>query len=147
MVAIPHFNEPPHDTQDLIDPKFDKHSFIVVREDGGGLVEKYAWFVMKYNERGDKLEVRIKGSCRSACTLALGVTNVCVYPTARVAWHHAYDYDTGAIDVHFDQMMLAAIPPRIAAQVNGKLSREFTDAATLTGVDLIKLGVKECQDD
>jgi hypothetical protein len=59
MVAIPHFNEPPHDTQDLIDPKFYKHSFIVVREDGGGLVDKYQWFVMKYNERGDKLEVRI----------------------------------------------------------------------------------------
>jgi hypothetical protein len=70
-----------------------------------------------------------------------------VYPTARVAWHHAYNYDTGNIEVAYDNMMLASVPPRIAAQVRGKLSRDFTDAATLTGMDLIKLGVKECQDD
>jgi hypothetical protein len=147
MVAIPHWvAEPEHGVQDFIEPKFDKRSFIVIREDGGGLVEKYAWFAMKYNERGDKIEVKIKGSCRSACTLALGVKNVCVYPTAVVQWHHAYNFDTGAIMVEYDNLMLGAIPSKIADQVRGKLSREFTNAATLTGVDLINLGVKECDD-
>jgi hypothetical protein len=66
---------------------------VAIYEDGGGLVTKYQQMAMQYRLEGRK--VKILGSCRSACVMALSVPNVCVGPNAVVKAHQAYEADTG----------------------------------------------------
>ncbi len=60
---------------------------IVIVDDGGGVIADYRRAAIKYNLEGR--EVRIAGSCRSACLLALSVKKVCVWPEAEVKDHLA----------------------------------------------------------
>ena len=46
---------------------------VAIYEDGGGLVKKYQEMAFQYKLEGRK--VKILGSCRSACVLALSVPN------------------------------------------------------------------------
>lgn len=62
---------------------------VVITNDGGGLVEHYAQIAIEYGL--EKRRVEIRGSYRSACSLALGIPTVCVGPGAQVMFHHAYE--------------------------------------------------------
>ena len=61
---------------------------VVVYKDVGGLVSDYQARTEDY--RRENREVRLH-ECRSACTLALSLPNVCVYPDARLKFHQAYN--------------------------------------------------------
>ena len=54
---------------------------VVVYKDVGGMVSEYEAQTEVY--RRENREVRLH-ECRSACTLALSLPNVCVYPDAKV---------------------------------------------------------------
>ena len=61
---------------------------VVVVKDVGGLVSDYRDRTEMY--RAQNREVRLH-ECRSACTLALSLPNVCVYPDAQLKFHQAYN--------------------------------------------------------
>jgi hypothetical protein len=61
---------------------------VAIIEDGGGYVTEYQRKAQQYTFEGRRVEIR--GSCRSACVLALSVPDVCVAPGAVVRAHHAY---------------------------------------------------------
>lgn len=116
---------------------------IVIRLDTGGYVDEYFAAADLYKSTGRRIEVR--GECRSACTIMLEVPTLCVAPGAVFRWHHAYTKETGALHPEVTNQMLSRLPPQIRARLQGKISKEYTAAASLGYKDLVALGVKDCE--
>ena len=64
---------------------------VVVYKDVGGYVDQYDRQTALYFQTNR--EVRLH-ECRSACTLALALPNVCVYPDSQLKFHKAYNPET-----------------------------------------------------
>lgn len=112
---------------------------VVVHKDVGGLVTDYQTQTAIYRATGR--EVRLH-ECRSACTLALGLPNVCVYPDSVVKFHQAYDPRSRQTDEFVSQQLFDSYPAAVRARLGG-LTRAYR---VLRGSELIALGVKNCND-
>ena len=55
----------------------------------GGYVPDFIKIIRQYNASGEPF--RIEGNCKSACTLFLGIRNVCVERTATLLFHGGHD--------------------------------------------------------
>lgn len=110
---------------------------VVVRKDVGGLVHLYRERTEQY--RRENREVRLH-ECRSACTLALSLPNVCVYPGSVLKFHAAYDDRTKIIDANVSADLFGSYPPAVRERLGG-LTRQYRN---LTGSELIRLGVRDC---
>lgn len=95
----------------------------------------------------------IRGDCMSACTLWLGHKGACVSPDATLWFHAAAD---GLKQAHYanpwlwksaegNRILLGAYPARLRAVVVSNGWLETPDMHTLSGVQLIALGVPECR--
>lgn len=115
---------------------------VVIYNDGGGLVDRYIAQAHQYNIEGRRVEIR--GSCRSACLLALSVKNVCVGQAAQVKAHHAYEKSSGITRPDVTETMLVELPLNIRRRLDGKIQENYTAAATLEYSDLRKLNIPDC---
>ena len=115
---------------------------VAIYNDGGGLVEQYRLAAYKYRMEGR--QVKILGSCRSACVLALSVPNVCVGPDAVVKAHHAYEKNTGVVRVDITESMMRELPDNIRREIEPNIQRQYNSGATLTYRKLLALGVPDC---
>lgn len=115
---------------------------VVINEDGGGLVTKYLEQAHIYRFEGRRVEIR--GSCRSACLLALSVPKVCVSKSAVVKAHHAYESETGVRRPDVTKKMLWELPENIRVYLDGKIQNTYTPESTLTYAELRKLDVPDC---
>ena len=115
---------------------------IVITEDGGGLVEKYREAAYQYRLEGR--QVKILGSCRSACILALSVPDVCVGPEAVIMAHHAYGLYSGKIKPDTTKAILDELPDNISRVIGPNIRKEYNEGATLTYGELRALGVPKC---
>lgn len=115
---------------------------IVIRNDGGGFVNQYAAAVERIARSGRRVEVR--GSCRSACTMVLEIPNVCIDRNAVFKWHQAYDKYTGVRDLATTAWMLARLPVRIQAKLQGVVTQRYTEKTTLYYDDMRQLGIPDC---
>lgn len=106
--------------------------------DGGGLVDKYLRQTAYYKNTGQELKLL---NCRSACTMALSLPNACVYPRSVVKFHAAYDANTKQIDAEWTARLMSMYPVQVQQRL-GRLERPYK---TLSGAELIKLGVRRCQ--
>ncbi len=113
---------------------------VIVYKDVGGLVSDYEARTEQY--RQENRDVRLH-ECRSACTLALSLPNVCVYPDAKVKFHQAYNEITRETDYGVSAKLFASYPAAVQARL-GYLTREYH---VLTGTELIALGVRNCNGD
>ena len=89
--------------------------------------------------RRENREVRLH-ECRSACTLALSLPNVCVYPDAKLKFHQAYNEQTREADLGVSQKLFDSYPAAVRARL-GVLTRQYK---VLSGSELIALGVRGC---
>jgi hypothetical protein len=110
-----------------------------VTKDVGGYVDEYRARTELY--RVQDREVRLH-ECRSACTLALSLPNVCVYPDSVVKFHAAYDPRNKAINWEETQKLFSTYPAPVQARL-GTLTREYK---VLSGAELISLGVRDCNE-
>ncbi|WP_026607612.1 hypothetical protein [Methylocapsa acidiphila] len=113
---------------------------VVVTKDVGGYVTDYQAQTEIY--RSSDREVRLH-ECRSACTLALSLPNVCVYPDSILKFHLAYDPRNHQTDANVSQQLFDSYPPAVRARLGG-LTREYK---VLRGSELIGLGVRNCNED
>ena len=102
---------------------------IVITDDGGGIVEDFLNKAQQYNVEGRRVEIR--GSCRSACIIALSVRNVCVAPGGTVKAHLPYEKWTGKIRMDYVQKMLDPVPYKIKTYLEGRLQKDYTSDTTL----------------
>ncbi len=110
---------------------------VIVYKDTGGLVSDYEAVTELY--RHQNREVRLH-ECRSACTLALSLPNVCVYPDAQVKFHQAYNAITREVDLGVSQKLFDSYPAPVRARL-GTLTRQYK---VLSGHELISLGMRNC---
>jgi hypothetical protein len=110
---------------------------VIVMKDGGGDVRAYSAQTTAYIQSGRQVRLH---ECRSACTLALAVPNVCVYPDSVLRFHKAYNPITKATNEDVSNAMLSAYPPAVRQRL-GVLTRQYK---SLTGSELIRLGVRDC---
>lgn len=111
---------------------------VVVQKDFGGLVSEYRAMTELYRQQNR--EVRLH-ECRSACTLALSLPKVCVYPTSVLRFHSAYHRDTKQVDQSVSRELLNAYPAAVRERLGNRLTRGYR---SLTGAELIQLGVRDC---
>lgn len=117
---------------------------IVIYDDGGGIVEDYKAAVMRYAS-ADR-PVKVVGSCRSACTLVLAYSNVCVYPSAVFKWHMAYNsFNPNILYPEVTGEMIDWMPWSIQEKLRVSVRKEYNSAATMTGRQLISYGIRECK--
>jgi hypothetical protein len=110
---------------------------VVVYKDVGGYVDQYDRMTAFYAQTNR--EVRLH-ECRSACTLALSLPNVCVYPDSLLKFHKAYNPETREANNQVSDALMAAYPSAIRQRL-GELTRNYK---VLTGSELIRLGVRDC---
>ena len=110
---------------------------VIVYKDTGGLVSDYEAQTELY--RRTNREVRLH-ECRSACTLALSLPNVCVYPDAQVKFHQAYNALTRETDLGVSDKLFNSYPAPVRARL-GYLTRQYK---VLSGRELIALGMRNC---
>jgi hypothetical protein len=112
---------------------------VVVTKDVGGYVDQYRAATELY--RAQDREVRLH-ECRSACTLALSLPNVCVYPDSLIKFHAAYDPRNKTINWDETHKLFSTYPAPVQARL-GTLTREYK---VLSGAELISLGVRDCNE-
>jgi len=126
----------------FLTPPPDIRQPVIVMEDHGGIVAKYQGAALRYNLENRRVEIR--GRCSSACTLALGVKNVCVGKAAMLYWHHAFNEHDHATRYDITREMLSQIPFRVAQTVGPYISVDYNDKATLNYAQLLRLGIPDC---
>lgn len=114
--------------------------------DRGGAMSDYVSRIA--SSVGQRHEIR--GDCMSACTMWLGHSNACVAPDAVLYFHGASDALRAmrssnpwkSISAEGNAALMAFYPARVRSVVRPWLqSPEFK---TLTGAQLIQLGVRSC---
>ena len=112
---------------------------VIVMKDVGGLVADYQSQTAIY--RASEREVRLH-ECRSSCTMALGLPNVCVYPGSTLKFHLAYDPRNHQTNPQVSQQLFDSYPAAVRARL-GTLTRNYK---VLSGSELIKLGIRDCNE-
>jgi hypothetical protein len=108
----------------------------------GGQFSRFDPVVAEHNRTGELF--RIEGHCQSACTVFLGIKNVCVHPSARLLFHAGHDKQRN-ISAKWTNYMLAAYRPALRQYL---VSNHYMDTLafhTISGRELIdKFGYKAC---
>jgi hypothetical protein len=112
---------------------------VVVTKDVGGFVSEYQARTEEY--RKENREVRLH-ECRSACTLALSLPNVCVYPNSILKFHLAYNARNHISDYGVSSELFNSYPDAVRARL-GTLTREYK---VISGAELIQLGIRDCNE-
>jgi hypothetical protein len=112
---------------------------VVVTKDVGGFVSEYQARTEEY--RKENREVRLH-ECRSACTLALSLPNVCVYPSSILKFHLAYNARNHISDYSVSAELFNSYPDAVRARL-GTLTREYK---IMSGAELIQLGIRDCNE-
>jgi hypothetical protein len=112
---------------------------VIVMKDVGGPVADYQHQTATY--RASHREVRLH-ECRSACTMALSLPNVCVYPGSTLKFHLAYDPRNHQANPQVSQQLFDSYPAAVRARL-GTLTRNYK---VLSGSELIKLGIRDCNE-
>jgi hypothetical protein len=112
---------------------------VIVTKDVGGFVRDYQARTEEY--RTSNREVRLH-ECRSACTLALSLPNVCVYPDSILKFHLAYNLRNHISDYGVSAELFNSYPDAVRARL-GSLTRDYK---VLSGAELIQLGIRDCNE-
>jgi len=108
----------------------------------GGQFHQFDPVVAEYNRSGELF--KIEGHCQSACTLFLGIRNVCIDPGAQLLFHAGHDKQRN-VDARSTNHMLAAYKPKLRQYL---VSNHYMDTLafhTISGREMIdRYGYKAC---
>ena len=108
----------------------------------GGQFVRFDPVVADYNRSGELF--RIEGHCQSACTLFLGIRNVCIEPGAQLLFHAGHDRQKN-ITAKSTNHMLAAYKPKLRQYLLSNHHMETLAFHTISGREMIdKFGYKAC---
>ena len=102
----------------------------------GGSLSDYTGTVQQYNASGERF--RIRGLCKSACTLFLGIKNVCIERSAVLRFHAGLSPISTA-------RMLGSYNAKLRNYLNAGNFMSSSAFHTISGSDMIsRFGYKEC---
>jgi hypothetical protein len=109
----------------------------------GGRSTRFDPIVQQYNQSGELF--RIQGRCQSACTLFLGIRNVCIERGATLLFHAGHALGTQTILPWATEHMLNAYNAKLRDYVVSHGYMETIAFHPISGRDLIqKFGYREC---
>jgi len=109
----------------------------------GGWFEQFDPVVRQYNQSGEQF--RIEGHCQSACTLFLGIRNVCIVRSARLLFHAGHDRQRN-IKASATSHLMSAYNGRLRAYLATNHVMDTLAFHTVSGSDMIgKFGYRECR--
>lgn len=112
----------------------------------GGRFAVYYPIIEKYNKSGELF--RIEGACKSACTLFLGIRNVCVDRKAYLSFHAGPDSKTKKWGPNSSstRAMQAAYSSSLRTYLRSGHHMDTPQYHTLSGAVLIdRFGYRECK--
>jgi hypothetical protein len=113
---------------------------------GFGMGGRYARFdpvVSQHNQSGELF--RIEGHCQSACTLFLGIRNVCIDRNATLLFHAAHDNNRN-VSPSLTTHMLDAYNSSLRNYVTAHRYMDTLEFHAISGRDMIrKFGYRECR--
>lgn len=120
---------------------------MTVTRDMGGSVRERIVQVKSLSQSG--AQVRILGTCISACTLLLGVPNACVSPNARLGFHGPGTRHNGlplprAEYERVSLQMASLYPPQIRSWFMARARKITGDYILISGRDAIAMGARAC---
>jgi len=108
----------------------------------GGYFTRYDPVVARFNRSGELF--RIEGRCQSACTLFLGIRNVCVERSASLGFHGGRG-GKGEISISSTRHMRAAYNERLRRYLDEHHGMEKRQYLMISGQDMIeRFGYREC---
>jgi hypothetical protein len=108
----------------------------------GGWFEQFDPIVRQYNQSGEQF--RIEGHCQSACTLFLGIRNVCIARSASLLFHAGHDRQRN-ISPSATKHLMSAYNGRLRAYLVANHVMDTLAFHTISGSDMIsKFGYREC---
>jgi len=108
----------------------------------GGQFARFDPVVAEYNRSGELF--RIEGHCQSACTLFLGIRNVCIEPGAQLLFHAGHDRQRN-ITPKSTNHMLAAYKPKLRQYLVSNHHMDKLAFHTIPGREMIgRFGYKAC---
>ena len=112
----------------------------------GGYVPDFVAIVHRYNATGEPF--RIEGTCKSACTIFLGIRNACVERSATLMFHGGHDIKENVTGPGMCASRTALFHYKAALR-RYLLDRHYLDSAayhSVPGSTLIdRFGYRECQ--
>ncbi len=109
----------------------------------GGRFKDFDTIVAQYNASGERF--RIEGHCQSACTIFLGIRNVCVDPNARLLFHAGHDQQR-QISAKWTNHMLNHYNAKLRAHLAANHAMDTLSFFTISGADMIsKFGYRSCR--
>lgn len=118
---------------------------LVIRNDPGGLLGARSAEIRALRASGQRVELR--GGCYSACTMYLGLPNVCVAATARFGFHgpswYGADLPPDRFE-HWSQVMARNYREPLRSWFLNEARHRTTDYFMLSGADLIRMGYPRC---
>jgi hypothetical protein len=121
---------------------------VLIYYDGGGVLQERIDMIKEYDRNGTRVEIR--GNCKSACTLFLGLRNVCVAPDALISFHGPMYQDRKKMsDEKFEHYstIIADFYPKGIDSWFMKTARYVIGGKnflTIKGSEMFKYGVREC---
>lgn len=119
----------------------------IVRTDYGGSVQKRLTDIQALRTTQRRVEIR-GNVCYSSCTMLLGLSNACVHPNTVFGFHGPSRRGQPLSKPLFDQVSHIIgmhYPPMVRTWYMAVARHSLNDLHTLTGQDLITLGVaKPC---
>ncbi len=112
---------------------------VIVTKDVGGFVSEYQARTEEY--RKQNRDVRLH-ECRSACTMALSLPNVCVYRDSILKFHLAYNARNHVSDYGVSAELFNTYPDAVRMKL-GSLTRDYK---VLSGAELIQMGIRDCNE-
>jgi hypothetical protein len=108
----------------------------------GGWFAQFDPIVRQYSQSGELF--RVEGHCQSACTLFLGIRNVCVDRGARLLFHAGHDRQRN-ISASATRHLMNAYNARLRAYLVANHVMETLAFHTIPGSDMIqKFGYRAC---
>ncbi|WP_112310226.1 hypothetical protein [Pseudogemmobacter bohemicus] len=117
----------------------------VVRSDPGGLIGVRNREVQRLRASGDRVELR--GTCNSACTMYLGLDNICIDRRASFGFHGPSSYGKPLPVPEFErwsQIMAQSYREPLKSWFLETARHNISGQIRLSGTELIRLGYPEC---
>ena len=109
---------------------------------GGGQFVRFDPVVAQHNSSGELF--RIVGHCQSACTLFLGIQNVCVNRNASLLFHAGHDKQKN-ISIQYTNHMMNAYNSKLRSYLSSGGYMNTLAFHTISGSDMIsRFGYREC---
>ena len=119
---------------------------LIIRNDLGGRIDIRAQEIARLRAQGRAVELRGE-ACVSACTMYLGLENVCVDPRTTFGFHgpSSYGKPMPAENFEYWSKFLAGYYKPVLSDWYMKTARfELHDIYNISGRDLIRLGYRAC---